>query len=311
MKSASSSKQQIGAGAAAPTTTTLPAFVATKARTLHVHDSLSITCIPGPSVAAVEDLTFERLRWCRLERCPNLQGTIFTAPPFRQKGNEVFASETNIFDYLETFWASQLLKACYIWDWMQTRGFQPGARSFEDLVFLHLDYCPRLVHVLPLYTSNTHGCRSLETLEIVCCGELREVFPLVNSGSQQREPRGFPNLKRIHLYELPMLQRICGRRMSAPKLETVRIRGCWALRSLPSIRRSTPEYSAACSGSSDDSSELDEDEDAHTLPKVDCEKDWWDGLEWDGLEARHDPSLYKATHSAYYKKILRRTNVLR
>ncbi|KAG2581292.1 hypothetical protein PVAP13_6KG044100 [Panicum virgatum] len=273
-------KQETGA------TTTLPGFVATNAMTLHVHDSLSITCIPGPSIAAAEDLTWEYiLRWCRLERCPNLQGTIFTAPSLRQ-------NQIPIFYCLETFWASQLLKARYIWDWTASR-YHPRLGSFEDLVFLHLDYCPRLVHVLPLYTSNSRGCQSLETLEIVCCGDLREVFPLINSESQQQEPRKFGNLKRIRLYELPMLQSICGRRMSAPNLETVKIRGCWSLRSLPSVCR--PNGSGSTS----------------SLPTVDCEKDWWDGLVWDGLEANHHPSLYKTAHSAYYKKTLRRTTVLR
>ena len=54
----------------------------------------------------------------------------------------------------------------------------------------------------------------------------------------------------IHLYELPMLQRICGRRMSAPNLETVKIRGCSSLTQLPAVR---------CNST--------------MRPKVDCEKD--------------------------------------
>uniref|UniRef100_R7VYN7 Uncharacterized protein n=1 Tax=Aegilops tauschii TaxID=37682 RepID=R7VYN7_AEGTA len=77
--------------------------------------------------------------------------------------------------------------------------------------------------------------------------------------------------------------------MSAPNLETVRIRGCWGLRCLPAVSGSTTNR-----------------------PKVDCEKDWWDNLEWEGLGAKHDPSLYEPSHSRYYKKAhLPRVTVLR
>ncbi|KAF8702073.1 hypothetical protein HU200_033418 [Digitaria exilis] len=78
--------------------------------------------------------------------------------------------------------------------------------------------------------------------------------------------------------------------MLAPRLETVKIRGCWSLKRLPAV----PLPPAA----------------GH-LPNVDCEKELWDSLEWDGEEADHHPSHYKTTHSAYYKKTLLRASVLR
>lgn len=250
---------------------TLPDFVHDSALSLHLHDCLSITSIQGHASAAI-DLSWRILWWCRIERCPNLEGTIFTAPRTRD----------NIFRSLETFWASQLLKVFYIWDW-DTSLFQPSYNSFENLKFLHLDRCPRLVHVLPLCSSNSIGCRSLKTLEIVCCGALKDVFPLDSDSTIV-----FRRLKRIHLHELPKLQRICGRKMSTPQLETMKIRGCWSLRRLPSVGRHD-----------------------RTPPIVDCEKEWWDGLEWEGMEANHHPSLYKPIHSHYYKKALRRTSLLR
>ncbi|RCV09792.1 hypothetical protein SETIT_2G058200v2 [Setaria italica] len=67
----------------------------------------------------------------------------------------------------------------------------------------------------------------------------------------------FPGLKRIHLHELPRLHSICGVRMSAPNLETIKIRGCWSLKRLPDV------------GGGDKAVECD------------CEKEWWDRLEWD------------------------------
>ncbi|XBI43217.1 hypothetical protein VPH35_108013 [Triticum aestivum] len=113
-----------------------------------------------------------------------------------------------------------------------------------------------------------------------------EVFPL--DPQVQEVVLVFPKLRRIHLHELPMLQRICGHRMWAPKLETIRIRGCWSLRRLPGVGRDTKP------------------------PKVDCEKEWWDNLEWDGLRMYHHPSRYEPNHSLYYKKAqLPRGTVLR
>jgi hypothetical protein len=45
---------------------------------------------------------------------------------------------------------------------------------------------------------------------------------------------------------------------------------------------------------------------------VHCEEDWWMKLEWDGLQAGHDPSLYEPRYSsAYYKKRFLRGTVLR
>lgn len=158
--------------------------------------------------------------------------------------------------------------------------------SSVHIVLLHLDYCPRLIHVLPLSESvGTLPC--LDTLEIVCCGDLREVF---TSDPKQKEQKviQFPKLRHIHLYELPSLRRICGSKMSAPNLETVKIRGCWSLRCLPAV-----------SGNNE------------KMPSVDCEKEWWDNLEWDEVEANHHSSLYEHSHSSYYKAQLPRGTVLR
>ena len=157
--------------------------------------------------------------------------------------------------------------------------------------------CPRLLHVLPLYASNGRGCHNLETIEIVCCGELREIFPS-DLEVQQQEPREFPRLKGIHLYELPMLQHIYGHHMLAPNLETVKIRGCWNLKRMPAVRRPTrrrhrrgtpaDEAELLDSAGSSDNSESDEEE-AQTLPTVDCEKDWWDSFEWERERVRPPP----------------------
>ncbi|KAL6841074.1 hypothetical protein ACP4OV_029043 [Aristida adscensionis] len=53
--------------------TTLPDFVHDKAFALHLHDSFSITCIPGTAPPTKIYLNWNSLRWCRLERFPNLE----------------------------------------------------------------------------------------------------------------------------------------------------------------------------------------------------------------------------------------------
>ncbi|XP_071678095.1 uncharacterized protein [Lolium perenne] len=130
-----------------------------------------------------------------------------------------------------------------------------------------------LVHVLPFFRLNKHTSCALiqEILEIVYCSDLKEVFPLDREFHAKDEIIEFPKLRFIHLHELPMLQRICGRRMR-----------------LPTVRRYTK------------------------LPKVDCEKEWWDNLEWDGLwKDDHHPSLYELSHSLYYKAQLLGVSVFR
>ncbi|XP_044969001.1 uncharacterized protein LOC123428996 [Hordeum vulgare subsp. vulgare] len=97
----------------------------------------------------------------------------------------------------------------------------------------------------------------------------------------------FPNLKHIYFHQLFKLEQICEAKMFAPKLETIWVRGCWGLRRLPAVSRGS-----------------------RPAPVVDCEKDWWEKLEWDGLEAGHDPSLFQPRHSAHYKKPLPRGSVL-
>ncbi|RLN36075.1 hypothetical protein C2845_PM03G21760 [Panicum miliaceum] len=192
------------------TTITVPEFVLAHAKILHVHDSLSITTIPSATTE------WEELEWCRIERCPRV-GSVFAT---------LSKNISYIFRYkLRMFWASHLPKARYIWSLSEESGY---CRTFSDLTLLHLDCCPRLVHVLPLscammdpaYSSRgmSSSLSQLDTLEITWCGDLREVFPLDKYAKeyvkqkQQQQPvvLDFPCLKRIHLHELPSLQRICG-----------------------------------------------------------------------------------------------------
>jgi hypothetical protein len=95
----------------------------------------------------------------------------------------------------------------------------------------------------------------------------------------------FPKLTTIHLHDLPKLQQICGVKMVAPMLKS--IRGCWSLCQLPSVgARGRGERK----------------------PAVAIKKDVWDVLEWDA-DHRHD-HFKMPVHSCHYKEKLPRVSVL-
>ncbi|VAH99934.1 unnamed protein product [Triticum turgidum subsp. durum] len=184
------------------------------------------------------------------------------------------------FKSIRIFSASDLLMAYCIWG----RGILYHAYNYEDLQHIYLNNCPRLVFVLPI----SFTLPNLEIIQIAYCSNLQHIFPLddkcphwIASGVT------FKKLKHIKLYHLHNLEQICGARsLTAPALETISLRDCWGLKRLPAVSRRGPK------------------------PMVDCEKDWWDRLEWDGSKANHEPSLFETRHSAYYKKTLPRVSVL-
>ncbi|OEL38154.1 hypothetical protein BAE44_0000827, partial [Dichanthelium oligosanthes] len=144
-----------------------------------------------------------------------------------------------------------------------------GYISLPLLRSIHIHNCPRLKFVLPFSTYS--ALPSLETLRITHCGDLRQVFPwdhdvsVPHTREHSRQAvtvvKEFPKLKHVHLHDLPSLQEICEAKMLAPVLESIKLRGCWALRRLPAVDRRR--------GSNG--------------PTVHCEKDCWEKLQWDGL----------------------------
>jgi len=256
-------------------------FVMNSVQSLYLHDNSSITPVIPEQTTSTRSkiINYSALKWCRVERCPKLD-TVFHTD----------YDEYVCFQKLETFWASDLLMARSIW----SRGRivdDTDDRSFAKLRAIHLRMCPRLQFVLPLSWNGTLS--SLETLHIVRCGDLRQVFPVEAVIQNVIAPDGilvFPRLKNLYLHDLSSLQQICEAKMFAPQLETVRLRGCWGLRRLPAT---DPDRRDGC------------------RVAVDCEKDWWDNLQWDGLDVGHHPSLFAPRHPAYYKKRLLRTTVLR
>ncbi|CAL5009571.1 unnamed protein product [Urochloa decumbens] len=193
-------------------------------------------------------------------------------PPGAQEGNNM----------LETIWASDLLKARCIW----SQGIH-DSWYFQSLGHLHLRSCPSLRFAIPVFFPSFPR---LETIHIIHCSDLRHVFAVERKSQTSVK---FPRLTTIHLYDLPALHQICEvAETLTPVLETIKIRGCPNLRRLPALK----------------GREL-----GMRRPTVEeVEKDVWDALKWDGVDAGHHPSLYEThVHSRYYKRRLLRRTVLR
>ncbi|KAM3345711.1 hypothetical protein ACQJBY_020296 [Aegilops geniculata] len=233
-----------------------------RSESLHVHD-VSVRAITP------QGFLWRKLRWCCVERCP--------------KVDTVFHRYSSEFTTLETLWVSGLLMARSI---LSKVGYGDSG-SFKNLQLLLLRSCPSLQFVLPLRVSSFP---SLETLHIIHCGNLSHIFVQDEKYPKEMTTHGvlFPKLATIHLHDLPKLKNICEVDMVAHALKSIKIRGCWSLRRLPSV------------GNHDQ---------GEKKPAVEIEKDVWDALEWD---AGHRPDHYEApVHSRYYKEKLPRVSVLR
>ncbi|XP_066341435.1 uncharacterized protein [Miscanthus floridulus] len=256
----------------------VPGFICDGAKILHMQDSLSITSI----FAAPLGSSWNKLEWCRVERCPKL-GCVFS-PQVILEGTGT-SNHMDIFKKLKTMWASHLCNTRYILEHPSSEG--PRYRAFANLTLLHLYCCPRLLYAVPLQ-HKTVCLENLETLEIMWCGDLNVVFHLYEETSDHGRWQvswSLPNLRLIHLHELPRLRGIFNVPwdiMDAPKFETVRIRGCWSLKTLPPFIRTV---------------------------KCDCEKEWWDRME----EGHRKMLAYhhKPAHPRYYKKTMLRGSPLR
>ncbi|OAY85456.1 Internalin-I [Ananas comosus] len=213
-------------------------------------------------------IQFRHLKCFRIERCPNLE-FIFSR---RDAANLKFIFFSWGAAYsLESIWLSQLprLKALC------------KQEKIGQLKHIYLEFCPRLEYVLPS-VSELHD---LETINICYCGDLTAIFKSDDDHKKDKReaaPQLLPKLRSIHLQELPKLQHIYELNICAPSLKEIKIMGCLNLRKLPLFGRL----------------------DARSIRtvKISCEKDWWDKLQWDGLESNHHSSLFNPKHCPYYKK---------
>ncbi|KAK3145595.1 hypothetical protein QOZ80_3BG0254910 [Eleusine coracana subsp. coracana] len=214
------------------------------------------------------------LRWCHVERCPNMEDSLFH-------------QDARGFSLLEVVWVSELLMARCLWSKGHVTWSRNNMLLFQSLRHLRLRSCPRLQYALPLRSRAHNALGNLETIHVVRCGDLRHVFVLSEDDDKDdiaSKGMEFPALTTIHLHDLPMLRGICDVKMFAPRLRSVRSRGCFNLRRLPAPVKKAQGV-------------------RWPRPTVEVEKDVWDALEWDGADAGHHPTYYEPpVHSRHYRQ---------
>jgi len=77
---------------------------------------------------------------------------------------------------------------------------------------------------------------------------------------ENRTAVAFPTLKTLYLAYLPNLSCICGPQYGLPSLESPEVRGCVKLKKFPFLSNNNS---------------------ISKLREIDCDDEWWDGLEWD------------------------------
>ncbi|OQU81462.1 uncharacterized protein LOC8072057 isoform X2 [Sorghum bicolor] len=127
---------------------------------------------------------------------------------------------------------------------------------FYALKHLVLEHCPRLEGIVP------HECElpRLETLDILSCYNLKEIFYYNHHRYSFDDYYKLPCLRRIRLHELPLLKHLHSSdpMLTAPTWKELHVRGCWSLRRLPRFRQQ-PDKAVEVSG----------------------EPAWWSKLRWD------------------------------
>ncbi|MQL90467.1 hypothetical protein Taro_023067 [Colocasia esculenta] len=132
---------------------------------------------------------------------------------------------------------------------ISSHGSEPLFPRLRDLSIHYCDWCSELTWVGRL------PC--LEELTITGCQGLREVLLLDGGCHNHLMITSFPKLIMMNLQNLPLLTSINMSPLPFPSLKWLTVRGCPQLKRLPFGPQS-----------------------AKNLLKIDGQKTWWDGLEW-------------------------------
>jgi hypothetical protein len=211
-------------------------------KSISMWDDTHISCLND--LSDLDELEECRLRWC------HKMVHVFTYKMLSLKN--AFVSH---------------LKSLTHFDYRRV-GYYPG--SFFALKHLVIEDCPRLEVVM----RRECELRSLETLDILFCYNLKEIFYGDDKYSFYRNHYQLPCLRRVHLQELPRLEHfhVGNPMLTAPAWEELHVRGCCSLRRLPRFSRQ-PDKKAAV--------------------KVSGERAWWAKLRWDAAPHRdsYEPRL--------------------
>ncbi|RWR97700.1 disease resistance protein RFL1-like protein [Cinnamomum micranthum f. kanehirae] len=173
--------------------------------------------------------------------------------------------------------------------------------SLSKLRFLHLIDCENLKKVFQLGIIRL--LCSLEALSVECCSNVEEIIEIEeeeemsmsvashthNVISYNNDRLILPNIKRIHLQNLPELVSICRgfSNFEWPSLETIGIIECPKLKSLSFLSNGTNIV-------------------APTLKKISGSSEWWEALEWEDndIKQRLQPFLLSCHFGSVFPKSL-------
>jgi disease resistance protein RPS2 len=166
------------------------------------------------------------------------------------------------FNRLEKFALSSLLELrMIVW-----QGVEPHT-CFNNLVELEITACKNLLDV----TWVLH-LQSLKTLDVKYCAKMKQLIAddaVVSSSSMAT----FPELKKLCLWDVPEMIKVCNDEVCFPSLQSARFVGCKNLKRLP-LGICETERKVEISGY----------------------MDWWDSLEWNGP---HTKSHMEASFNSY------------
>jgi len=134
------------------------------------------------------------------------------------------------------------------------RGVTPSAGFFHKLRHVEIYDCSRLKSI-----SWVLELPSLVSLTLCNCAGVEWLID--EEEEQDRTAVAFPTLKILNLFNLPKLSHICGPQYRLPALQQLEVWGCPKLKKFP-----FPSNNNVISSK---------------LKEIKCEKEWWEGLEWD------------------------------
>ncbi|XP_044953889.1 uncharacterized protein LOC123404039 [Hordeum vulgare subsp. vulgare] len=196
---------------------------------LIVTKSISVTCASSIDYFPW-DVNFQELEECELRRCHKMTKVFNGTKGLKKLRNLHVCNLKSLYFFCEQYYNY----------------------TFNSLMHLHLEDCPRLEHVVPHRTKLPW----LKTLDILFCYNLKTIFV---SSYTEDDTYQLPSLQRIRLQELPLLQHFHTKdaTITAPVWKELHVRGCWSLRHLPRLQGRQLE-----------------------AVKVNGERSWWSKLQW-------------------------------
>ncbi|XVF29353.1 hypothetical protein REPUB_Repub15cG0113400 [Reevesia pubescens] len=188
------------------------------------------------------DDALEELEACIVEECDVMQSIV---------NGDTNTTGGVVFKFLEKLHIKKLPNLVRIWE-----GRIPS-ESFGALRTLTLKDCQGMTVLFSL--EMVRQLSKLQNLQVDDCTRIEKII----EADSTAESVTFPELKNFQLLGLRRLSSICDASLECHCLETILIKTCEELKSLPRIL-----------------------ENASKLREIQCAEDWWDGLQWPNNETK-------------------------